>query len=214
MAPSVIVVENGDIHESKKLLQSRKPLKSTGSLDKYQSIDVTPVIGTEFPEANLVEWLKASNTDELLRDLAIKGKLIRAYLIVNAKHGNQVSERGVVFFRAQENLSNHLQKQLIQRLGELTGKPATSTLHIHPILNSERELGGSDPEISTISSVLHDKLYKKTPYDQSKKVQSAAQWHSDIAFEPVPADYTSLRLTQLPRTGGGKSNSPSLPDDS
>ena len=110
----------------------------------------------------------------------------------------QVSERGVVFFRKQDNLTNDLQKQFIQRLGELTGKPEASKLHIHPILNSERELGGSDPEISTISSVQHDKLYLKTPYDQSKKQQSSAQWHSDIAFEPVPADYSSLRLTQLP----------------
>jgi alpha-ketoglutarate-dependent taurine dioxygenase len=114
-----------------------------------------------------------------------------------------VSERGVVFFRKQDKLTNDVQKQLIQRLGELTGKPETSKLHIHPILNSERELGGSDPEISTISSVQHDKLYKKTPYDQSKRIQSSAQWHADISFEPVPADYTSLRLTELPRTGGG-----------
>ncbi len=110
----------------------------------------------------------------------------------------------MVFFRKQDNLTNELQKELIQRLGELSGKPATSKLHIHPILNSERELGGNDLEISTISSVQHEKLYKKTDYDQSKKNQSSAQWHSDIAFEPVPADYTSLRLTELPRTGGGK----------
>lgn len=110
----------------------------------------------------------------------------------------------MVFFRKQDNLTNDLQKQLIQRLGELAGKPSTSGLHIHPILNSDRELGGSDPEISTISSVQHDKLYKRTrPDELSDKNQSAAQWHSDIAFEPVPADYTSLRLTQLPRTGGG-----------
>ena len=112
----------------------------------------------------------------------------------------------MVFFRKQDNLTNDLQKQLIQRLGELTGKPETSKLHIHPILNSEREFGGSDPEISTISSVQHNKLYVKTPYDQSKKQQSSALWHSDIAFEPVPADYTSLRLTQLPKTGGGMSS--------
>ena len=116
---------------------------------------------------------------------------------------NPVSERGVVFFRKQDDLTNDLQKQLIQRLGEVTGKPASSGLHIHPILNSERELGGSDPEISTISSVQNEKLYKKSVYDLSKKLQSSAQWHADISFEPVPADYTSLRLTELPRTGGG-----------
>lgn len=121
-----------------------------------------------------------------------------------------VSERGVVFFRAQDNLTNELQKELILRLGKLTGRPATSGLHIHPILNSERELGGNDPEISTISSVQHDKYYKSTKADElSPKKQKTAQWHSDIAFEPVPADYTSLRLVQLPKTGGGKSHFPS-----
>jgi len=119
----------------------------------------------------------------------------------------QVSQRGVVFFRSQSALTNDLQKALIQRLGVLAGKPSDSGLHIHPVLNSERELGGSDPEISTISSVQFDKLYKKKLVDESKqsaKNQSTAQWHSDIAFEPAPADYTSLRLTQLPRTGGGE----------
>ncbi|OIW32293.1 taurine catabolism dioxygenase [Coniochaeta ligniaria NRRL 30616] len=164
----------------------RQPLQLSGALDSYESFDVTPVIGREFPTANLVNWLDAPNSDELLRDLAIT-----------------ISQRGVVFFRAQDNLTNDLQKKLILRLGELTGRPATSGLHIHPILNSERELGGSDPEISTISSVQHNKFYvKQEPDELSPKKQSSAQWHSDIAFEPVPADYTSLRLVELPTTGG------------
>lgn len=108
-----------------------------------------------------------------------------------------------MFFRAQDNLTSDLQKALIQRLGELAGKPKTSTLHIHPILNSERELGGSDPEISTISSEQFKKIYKTPKLDAlSEKKQTSGQWHSDIAFEPVPADYTSLRLIQLPKTGG------------
>lgn len=111
----------------------------------------------------------------------------------------------MVFFRAQHGLTNDLQKKLILRLGQLTGRPATSGLHIHPVLNSSRDLGGEDPEISTISSVQHDKLYKDRldPEVQPRRKQKSAQWHSDIAFEPVPADYTSLRLTELPRTGGG-----------
>lgn len=117
-----------------------------------------------------------------------------------------VSQRGVVFFRAQDELDNELQKKLILRLGELTGRPATSGLHVHPILNSEREEGGSDPEISTISSVQHKRIYRKEANDElSPKKQNSAQWHSDIAFEPVPADYTSLRLVELPSTGGGES---------
>ncbi|EOO03811.1 putative alpha-ketoglutarate-dependent taurine dioxygenase protein [Phaeoacremonium minimum UCRPA7] len=166
--------------------QSREPLKLSGVLDSYESFDVTPSIGREFPKANLVEWLNAPNSDELIRDLAIT-----------------ISQRGVVFFRAQDELDNELQKKLILRLGELTGRPATSGLHIHPILNSERDLGGSDPEISTISSVQHKQIYKRQTDDQlSVKKSNSAQWHSDIAFEPVPADYTSLRLVELPSTGG------------
>ena len=117
-----------------------------------------------------------------------------------------VSQRGVVFFRAQDNLTNELQKKLIRRLGELTGRPASSGLHIHPILNSERDLGGDDLEISTISSKQHKKLYTRDEVDGvvTGRHESKEIWHSDIAFEPYPADYTSLRLTELPKTGGGK----------
>lgn len=47
------------------------PLKLKGLLDQYKSFDVTPVIGREFPDANLADWLRAPNSDDLLRDLAI-----------------------------------------------------------------------------------------------------------------------------------------------
>ena len=50
------------------------PLKPRGHLDKHKSFKVTPIIGTEFPDANVVEWLKAPNSDELIRDLAITSK--------------------------------------------------------------------------------------------------------------------------------------------
>lgn len=118
-----------------------------------------------------------------------------------------VSQRGVVFFRAQDELTNDLQKKLILRLGELTGRPKTSSLHVHPLLNSARDLGGDDPEISTISSKQFNQFYNKKTHSTEQinlKKQNNAQWHSDIGFEPVPADYTSLRLVQLPKTGGGK----------
>ncbi len=51
--------------------QKQKPLELSGSLDKYESFDLTPVIGREFPTANLVEWLEDPNSDALIRDLAI-----------------------------------------------------------------------------------------------------------------------------------------------
>lgn len=107
----------------------------------------------------------------------------------------------MVFFRQQDNLTNDLQKELVQRLGELSGKPATSKLHIHPVMNSGRG-DDTDNEISVISSVQAKKLYKGR-FIQAKQSQKG-QWHSDITFEPVPSDYAILRLTQLPKTGGGK----------
>lgn len=113
----------------------------------------------------------------------------------------KVSERGVVFFRAQDDLTNDLQKELILRLGALTGRPPTSSLHIHPL-----DLGGDDPEISTISAPRFAPFDGKTPETGEGvclKSQNNAQWHADTTFEPVPADYTSLRLTQLPKGGGG-----------
>lgn len=112
-----------------------------------------------------------------------------------------VSQRGVVFFRRQDGLDNDLQKELVQRLGELSGKPSTSGLHIHPVSNSEREHSVKDDEISVISSQQRQKLY----VDRNTRKQSARrEWHSDITFEPIPSDYTILRLTEIPRTGGGK----------
>jgi alpha-ketoglutarate-dependent taurine dioxygenase len=109
-----------------------------------------------------------------------------------------------VFFRKQNDITNELQKELVQRLGELSGKPKTSGLHIHPVSNSGRELGGKDDEISVISSAQAKKIYADRFLFATEKKQSGKEgWHSDITFEPIPSDYALLRLTQLPKTGGG-----------
>jgi hypothetical protein len=51
--------------------EHREPLKLGGALDHVKSFDVTPVIGREFEGVDLAAWLRAPNSDELLRDLAI-----------------------------------------------------------------------------------------------------------------------------------------------
>lgn len=184
-------VSNGD---AKRALESTHhaspspPLQLKGVLNDFKSFDVTPVIGREFSEAKLAEWLRAPNSDELIRDLAITSPSIFQDITESSTDGWAiVSQRGVVFFRAQDGLENALQKELAQRLGELSGKPASSKLHIHPVINSGRDGGGGDDEISTISSVQAKKLYKGSflvPGD--KKKQSGKEgWHSDITFEPV-----------------------------
>ena len=53
---------------------STGPYTASGALNEYESFDVTPIIGREFPKANLVDWLNAPNSDALIRDLAITSK--------------------------------------------------------------------------------------------------------------------------------------------
>lgn len=190
MAPGIISdppvhsdsAQNGNgVHKS----EYPQPLKQSGELDKFDFEEATPVIGREYPKINIVDDLfNAPNADELLRDLAIT-----------------ISQRGVVFFRSQNNLTDDLQKQLVHRLGQLSGKPSTSSLHIHPVLNTTSEFGIGDDQISHISSIARKKMFSHERSPDKRRYDSA-RWHSDIQFEPNPADYTSLRLTQLPSTGG------------
>ena len=211
MAPSATEVQTQTgvpIHPVKATGATTKPwIKATGILDQYENFDVTPAIGREYPHVNLVGLFQAPNSDDLLRELALISKSItitKAWLKTNLKL--PVSQRGVAFFRKQENLTADLQKELIQKIGLLGGKPSSSGLHIHPILNSEREgYRVTDPEISTIDSELNKRLYKgagKLDKALEPKKQNSGSWHSDIAFEPEPADYSSLRLEVLPKTGG------------
>jgi alpha-ketoglutarate-dependent taurine dioxygenase len=77
-------------------------------------------------------------------------------------------------------------------------------VHIHPTLNHTHEAGVGDAEISTISSQYRKKRYaqQERPLLRKNTRNTEASWHSDIQFEEVPADYTSLRLVQLPKNGG------------
>lgn len=68
-------VQNG--HEEKsEWAPPKAPLELKGVLNKFKSFDVTPVIGREFKDGDLAEWLRAPNSDELLRELAITSESI------------------------------------------------------------------------------------------------------------------------------------------
>lgn len=53
----------------------KEPLKLSGALDQFEHFDVTPVIGREYSNVKLYDLLRAPNSDELLRDLAITSTL-------------------------------------------------------------------------------------------------------------------------------------------
>lgn len=161
----------------------QKPLKSSGKLENQysKSIElVTPLLGTRYSkDVKLTDILK---DDDLIRDLAI-----------------EISRRGVVFFKQQEDLTVEQQKELINKLGLLAGKPPKNGLHIHPIAPAGGVLGSDgliDPEVSFISNRI------ARLYSEQQSGNAANLWHTDITFEPVGTDYTSLRLVELPPTGG------------
>lgn len=63
-------------------------------LDQYESFDVTPTIGREYPKLNLKELLEAPNSDELIRDLAITSMLAlscRSSVLTHTKSPREVS---------------------------------------------------------------------------------------------------------------------------
>lgn len=60
-----------------------EPLKLSGALDQFTFEDTTPVIGREFVNVNIVDdLLKAPNSDELLRDVAITSESICFRVII------------------------------------------------------------------------------------------------------------------------------------
>jgi len=96
------------------------------------------------------------------------------------------------------------QKLLVDKLGRLTGKPETSGLHIHPSTPAGGFLkpdgsGEIDPEVSFISSVKNKRLNTSA----NRRIQLARTGiHSDIGFEAVPSDYSSLKIVETPTYGG------------
>ena len=71
MATETLTTQTKSAETSTPAQYPREPLQLKGVLDQYESFDVTPVIGREFKNADLKEWLRAPNSDELIRDLAI-----------------------------------------------------------------------------------------------------------------------------------------------
>ena len=101
----------------------------------------------------------------------------------------------MAFFRDQD-LTIIEQRQLGTRLGELTLKPASSKLHAHPLTKDTSELGS---EISIIDSG------RKSDYSYGhgdRTRLSSIEWHSDITFEPIPSDYSILKIHTLPTING------------
>lgn len=167
--------------------QRAAPLKNTGEFTaKYGQFesDLSPLLGREYTsEVRLTDVIK---DEALLRDLA-----------------TTISRRGVVVFRGQDDLSIEDQKKFVQGLGLASGKPKDNGLHIHPVSPAGGVIGADgliDPEVFFVSSRLTRRYPKGTRTDNEHRAGST--WHTDISFEPAPADYSTLKIVEQPATGG------------
>ncbi|KAF7179671.1 hypothetical protein CNMCM7691_008720 [Aspergillus felis] len=162
----------------------RAPMRVSGALNGIQYQDVTPLLGRDYPNLQLSSIV---SDDAKVRDLAITA-----------------SERGVLFFHNQCIPVSDF-KILMQKLGELTGKPATSKLHKHEFASENNyHLGipeSMDPEVYTVSNVNNDKFFDSFLNPSDMKFASRS-WHADESFERVPADYTGFKMIKCPKTGG------------
>jgi len=195
MAPSVSTTSVPETHPTKVDTNSAKPTNSSPlsfsspepELLQHEHFDSTVVIGTEF--SGDLQLASLLSSDTLLRDIAVL-----------------VSQRGVVFFRKQK-ITIEEQKLLGRKLGQLSGGPPTSGLHIHPLTKEYSELGD---QISVIDSATKKRDFfnrKKEGdlvWDRAEKGTklASAGWHADITFEKVPSNYAILKIHTQPHTGG------------
>jgi hypothetical protein len=116
------------------------------------------------------------------------------------------SERGVVFFR-DAIITPEEQKDLVDALGRLGGKPESSRLHVHPLTLAGSELGD---EISVISNhFVFDDKFKRDDFGILDRVQGKTLWVCSLPFqmkkELMGSTLISLSKTFLPITLPSKS---------
>lgn len=90
-----------------------------------------------------------------------------------------VSYRGVVFVRHQPNLTPALLNRLATKLGELSGKPTSSKLHIHPLSKEFSELGEFKGE--KIDSEADD-MGRQISFKSEKSNFASVGWVSSFTY--------------------------------
>lgn len=121
-----------------------KPLKQLDLWNEYKQSELTPLIGTVFDEVNLAEILRSPDCDAKIGDLAVL-----------------ISRRGLCVFPKQTDLSVADQKLLCRKLGQLSTRPYTSDLWIHPVNQTVLPDGTLDGEVMSPSRDPKKKLYTK-----------------------------------------------------
>lgn len=117
------------------------PLELGDAIANWKYEDITLRMGRAYPDVDLAEVLASPNADTMLRDLAITSKWLHIISVLGTKLSGvrfidiytPVAQRGLVVFKNQKSLTPTQLKDFTNRLGQLTGKPKDSSVHIHPM---------------------------------------------------------------------------------
>jgi hypothetical protein len=141
-------------------------LRSMSLWDRYEQSEFTPLIGTAIKNVSLADILRAPDCDARVRDLAIL-----------------ISSRGFCVFHKQTDLTIADQKLLCRKLGQLTTRPSTSDLWIHPVNQTRLPDGTLDGEVMSPSRDPTKKLCTKVSAYFFKRGQTwhLPHWHHSFA---------------------------------
>ncbi|KAF9189949.1 hypothetical protein BGZ51_008701 [Haplosporangium sp. Z 767] len=179
IAENSIVLSAGDkdttladrnTHATRVAGKDADPEKKALFANVTKRIDYSPKLGTELHGIKLSQL-----TDQQSEELAAL-----------------IAERGVVFFRDQDDLDYKEHVKLGRRWGPL---------HVHPLVPHNQD----NPEVIVLDSRL----------SPPSRFNTNDSWHSDVSFEPAPASFSILKFEEIPEAGGDTiwSNGYELYDD-
>lgn len=175
---------------------NKQPLVYEGSLEEFEYEESTPAIGREYTaDLQLSEILESDDSEKIIKDLAVLGAPPLPHCAFLAPCTDSrfrysalaVARRGVVFFRSQ-NITAVQMTKLGLALGRLSGGPAASGLHIHPLTDDSPEL----PVVAEISSDKQNKGGGLRGVHDDRSRFASQSWHSDVTFEVVTSSFVRL----------------------
>lgn len=156
------------------------PLINNGSLDNLEQFDVTPVIGTEFPEANLVDMLNAPNADELLTELALtsKSSVSKSLLaqLIDAKSPSVASSSSASRITSPTSSRSSLSPVWVSSLASQNLPASTSTLSSRPMATTVvRQTRRSVPSALVLRKIYLVSLIARTSAQRSRAAFSGTR---------------------------------------
>jgi hypothetical protein len=168
----------------------KEPLKLSGALDHFESFDVTPTIGREFVGVNLAKWLRAPNSDELIRDLAITSWSTLLYELKTSANDSQ-SPNVVLFSSESKTISLMTSKR--------SSSNASGSSQANPLPQSSTSTPSQTLAANSAVRTTRSASYRPLKPRRSIKIDSSSFKQRRSRVERRDGTPTS-RLSQFPAT--------------